>query len=90
MLQISGPDAVEAPFGALIHLDWIEVKRNTAAFRAARRALVFTDDLTKFLGGSPSNSKTKEVVVEVVHRFDDTCESYVFLLASHNDQRIRG
>ena len=70
-VQLIGSDAVEAPFGTLVHLDWIEVKRNTVAYRAARRALIFTDDITKFLGGSPSNSNTKEVVVESVHGFDD-------------------
>ena len=55
----------------MVHLDWIEIKRGTDAFKAAHRALIFRDDLTSFLGGAPSNRKTKEVVLEAVHRFDD-------------------
>ena len=68
---VTGPYAAETPFGAMVHLDWIEIKRGTDAFKAAHRSLIFTDDLTSFLGGAPSNRKTKEVVLEAIHRFDD-------------------
>ena len=72
MIYVTGQDAIDAPFGAMLHIDWIEIKRNTQAFRAAQRALVCTDDLTNFSGGFPSNTKTKETVIEFVHRFDST------------------
>ena len=55
----------------MVHLDWIEIKRDTQAYRVAQRALIITDGFTKFLGGFPSNRKTREVVVEAIHRFDD-------------------
>ena len=71
MVYITGQDAIDAPFGAMMHMDWIEIKRNTPAFRAAQRALVCTDELTNFLGGFPSNFKTTEAVIEFVHRFDN-------------------
>ena len=67
MIYVNGQDAIDAPFGAMLHIDWIEIKRNTQAFRAAQRALVCTDELTSFLGGFPSNFKTKEAVLEFVH-----------------------
>ena len=53
MVYVSGQDAIDAPFGAMMHIDWIEIKRNTQAFQAAQRALVCTDELTNFLGGFP-------------------------------------
>ena len=59
MIYVTGQDAVDAPFGAMLHIDWIEIKRNTQAFRAAQRALVCTDDLTSFLGDSPRISKQR-------------------------------
>ena len=31
MAHITGPDAEKKPFGALVNMDWIEVKRNTPA-----------------------------------------------------------
>ena len=71
MVYVTGQDALDAPFGAMMHLDWIEIKRNTPAFRAAQRALVCTDEITSFLGGFPSNFKNKEAVIEFVHRFDN-------------------
>ena len=69
---VSGPDAVECPFGALVHMGWIEIRRDTPAYQTAKRALVMTDDITEFMGASPSNHKTKYTVVEAVHRYDDT------------------
>ena len=72
MIYVTGQDAVDAPFGAMMHLDWIEIKRNAQAFRAAQRALVCTDDLTTFSGGFPSNTKIKGAVIGFVHRFDST------------------
>ena len=71
MAQITGPDAEKKPFGALVHMDWIEVKRHTPASRSAKRALIITDDITRFMGGFPSNWKNAEVVIEAVHRFDE-------------------
>ena len=69
---VSGPDAVDEPFGALVHLDWLEMRRLSEAYRTTQRALIFTDDLTQFIGGFPSNPKTKDVVVEAAHRYDAT------------------
>ena len=71
MVRLAGPDSADSPFGAMVHLDLIEIKRDTQAYRVAQRALIITDEFTKFLGGFPSNRKTREVVVEAIHRFDD-------------------
>ena len=71
MVCVSGADAIERPSGALTHMDWIDIKRDTPAYRTARRALMLTDDQTAFLGASPSDSKEADAVIEAVHRFDN-------------------
>ena len=43
MIYVIGQDAVDAPFGAMLHIDWIEIKRNTQAF-LAQLVVVCTDD----------------------------------------------
>lgn len=50
MIQVLGQDAVDDPFGALVHIDWVEIKRGTRAAAIAARALVVTDDVTQFRG----------------------------------------
>ena len=72
MFAVTGPDAEEKPFVALLHMDWVEIRKGTQAFKTAQRALHLLDDITVFFGVFPSNSKTKEVVIEAVHRYDDT------------------
>jgi len=69
---LTGEDATSSPFGALLHLDWIEIRRGSSAARSASRALVLTDDLTHFMGIFPSHAKDADTVVEFVHRFDET------------------
>ena len=69
---LTGEDAASSPFGALLHLDWIEIRRGSSAARSAARALVLTDDLTSFMGTFPSHAKDADTVVEIAHRFDET------------------
>eukprot|EP00959_Pyramimonas_sp_CCMP1952_P267721 5597367-Pyramimonas_sp.AAC.1 len=71
MIYVTGKDAIDKPFGAMCHLDWLEIRRGTPAYKTAQRALMLTDDLTQFMGAGPSNSKEARVVVEPIHRFDE-------------------
>ncbi|CAK0824602.1 unnamed protein product, partial [Prorocentrum cordatum] len=71
MVHVTGQDAIDRPFGAMLHIDWLEIRRGAQAFKTAQRALMLTDDLTMFLGAGPSNSKEASVVVELIHRHDE-------------------
>ena len=71
MVWVTGKDAQDAPFGALVHMDWIEIRRGSKAAASAARALVITDDLTGFIGVFPSHTKEADAVVEMIHRYDN-------------------
>lgn len=71
MLCICGQDALDRPFGALLHMDWLQMRKGSRAFTTAQRALIMTDDLTSYLGAAPADSKTPEVVIEAVHHYDE-------------------
>ncbi|CAK0884153.1 unnamed protein product [Prorocentrum cordatum] len=71
MVHVTGQHAIDKLFGAMVHIDWPEIRRGTQGVKTAQRALMLTDDLTVFLGAGPSNSKEAGVVVELIHRCDD-------------------
>ena len=56
MVYVAGQDAIDKPDGAMVHVDWLEIRRSAWAFEAAQRALMLTDDLAVFLGAGPSKS----------------------------------
>ena len=70
-LGLTGPDVTLRPFGALVHIDWLEMKSGSKAHRIAARALLITDQETEFLGVLPSKRKLASVVIRALHDFDD-------------------
>ena len=46
---LTGPDVALKPFGALVHIDWLEMKNGSKAHGIAARALLMTDLETEFL-----------------------------------------
>ena len=59
------------PFGALVHIDWLEMKSGSKAHGIAARALLITDPGTEFLGVLPSKRKLASEVICALHDFDD-------------------
>ena len=49
---LKNPDAAENIFSALVHVDWLDMTHKSDAHWSPQRALVFTDDVSLFLGGS--------------------------------------
>ena len=49
-LWLTGPDVALKPFGAFVHIDWLEMKNGSKAHEIAARALLITDQETEFLG----------------------------------------
>ena len=47
-LGLTGPDVALKPFGALVHIDWLEMKNSSKAHGIAARALLITDQETEF------------------------------------------
>ena len=70
-LGLTGPDVAFMPFGALVHVDWLEMKSGSKAHGIAARALLITDQETEFLGVLPSKRKLASEVVRALHDFDD-------------------
>ena len=70
-LGLTGPDVALKPFGALVHIDWLEMKNGSRAHGIAARALLITDQETEFLGVLPSKRKLASEVVRALHDFDD-------------------
>ena len=68
VLGLTGPDVTLRPFGALVHIDWLEMKSGSKAHRI--RALLITDQETEFLGVLPSKRKLASEVVRALHDFD--------------------
>ena len=52
-VTVLAPDAETQPFGALVHMDTIEMERGSDAARAARYSLNVSDDLTDFTMAFP-------------------------------------
>ena len=50
--MFKNPDAAENMFGALVQVDWLDMTRGSGAYWSPQRALVFTDDVSLFFGGS--------------------------------------
>ena len=69
-LGLTGPDEALKPFGALVHIDWLEMN-GSKAHGIAARALLITDQETEFLGVLPSKRKLASEVVRALHDFDD-------------------
>ncbi|CAK0899791.1 unnamed protein product, partial [Prorocentrum cordatum] len=45
-LSLHLPKIKGTPFGALVHADWLEMRRCSVAHRKAQRTVMFTDDIT--------------------------------------------
>ena len=71
VLGLVGPDVTLRPFGALVHMNWLEMKNGSKAHRIAARALLITDQETEFLGVLPSKRKLASEVIRALHDFDD-------------------
>ena len=70
-LGLTGPDVALKPFGALVHIDWLEMN-GSKAHGIAATALLITDQETEFLGVLPSKRKlASDVVLRALHDFDD-------------------
>ena len=61
----------ERPFGAMLHMDHIQMEVGSEASRAARYCLNVHDEKTDFFMAFPSHSRSAEAVLDAVHRFDD-------------------
>ena len=61
----------ERPFGAMLHMDHIQMETGSEASRAARYCLNVHDEKTYFFIAFPSHSRLAEGVLDAVHRFDD-------------------
>ena len=70
-LGLTGPDVALKPFGALVHIDWLEMKNGSRAHGIVARALLITDQETEFLGVQPSKHKLASEVVRALHDFGD-------------------
>ena len=68
---VTGPDVTLRPFGALVHIDWLEMKSGSKAHGIAARALLITDQETEFLGVLPSKRQLASEVIRALHDFDD-------------------
>ena len=42
MIVLTGPDSKQQPFGAMLHMDWLDMKTGNPAYYVAPRALLFT------------------------------------------------
>ena len=62
---------IAEPFGALVHIDWLEMKNGSKAHGIAARALLITAQETEFLGVLPSKRKLASDVVRALHDLDD-------------------
>ena len=71
ILGLTGPDVALRPFGALVHIDWLEMKSGSKAHGIAARALLITEQETEFLGVLPSKRKLASEVICALHDFDD-------------------
>ena len=58
-------------FGALVHIDWLEMKSGSKAHGLAARAFLITDQETEFVGVLPSKRKLASEVICALHDFDD-------------------
>ena len=70
-LGLTGPDVTSRPFGALVHIDWLEMKNGSKAHRIAARALLITDQETESPDVLPSKRKLASEVIRALHDFDD-------------------
>ena len=71
IFQLCGQDAIDRPFGAMVHMDWIELDSSSPAAKVVPRFLLLIDDQTVFMGGSPSKSKSHKSVISITHAYDD-------------------
>ena len=78
----TGPDVTLRPFGALVHIDWLEMKSGSKAHGIAARALLITDQETEFLGVLPSKRKLASEVIRALHDFDDPGSFPIELMSS--------
>ena len=69
-MTVTAPDALTRPFGAMIHLDYIAMERNSEASRAARYSLNVHDEKTSFRMAFPFHTRETEAVVDAMHQFD--------------------
>ena len=53
------------------HVDWLDMRHGSDAYRSLHRAAAFTYDLSLFLSDFPSSMKTRDAVAEALHLFDD-------------------
>ena len=81
-LGLTGPDVTLRPFGALVHIDWLEMKNGSEAHGIAARALLITDQETEFWGVLPSKRKLASEVIRALHDFDDPCSPAIRRLIS--------
>ena len=72
---MTAPDALEHPFGACLHMDFLIMKHGSEAAKVAKHALVMMDEKTKFVGTFPGNIRNNEFVLDAVHQFEgsDIC-----------------
>ena len=61
----------ERPFGAMLHMDHIQMEVGSEASRAASYCLNVHDEKTDFFMAFPSQSRSAEAVLDTVHRFND-------------------
>ena len=71
VLRLARDDAAERPFGALIHMDYIDMGTGSEASRAALYCLNIHDEKTDFFMPYPFHIRDAEAVLDAVHRFDE-------------------
>ena len=56
-------DALQRPFGAMIHMDHIVMKHGSRSAKTAKCALTVKDEKTEFGAVFPANSRDAQVIV---------------------------
>ena len=87
-LGLRGPDLAVNPFGALVHIDWVEMKYGSPAHKVAPRKLMSTDQETEFLGSSPSKRKETAAVLRAIRTCDDPVAAIRRLLSDRAQELL--
>ena len=66
-VTVQSPDAETQPFGAMVHMDHIEMERGSEAAQAARYSLNIHDEKTEFLMCFPCRKRNTETVLDSVN-----------------------
>ena len=69
-ITVGAVDAKDRPFGALIHMDHLEMERGPEAAMSAKYCLNITDERTGFFSPHPCSKRDKETVLDFVHKFE--------------------